>query len=185
LDAIFTSLGLDFIAEIGDKTQLLALMLATRFKRPWPIIGGLVLANLLNHAVACGLGVALAQHLPSSWIRFLVAFCFVGMASGLLLPDEESAPARMIGARNVFLTSLVAFFIAELGDKSQIATLALAARFDNLVLVMIGSTLGTFLADAPVIFLGERVALRFPDRLARRGSAALLAAFGVAVLSGL
>jgi len=184
LDAILTSLGLVFVAEMGDKTQLLALVLATRFKRPWPIIAGMLVAVLANHALAGGVGLALADRLPADWLRWAVAASFVIMAAWLLVPDTTPLADRIDPTRNAFVTALVAFFIAEMGDKTQIATVALAARYHSLGLVMIGSSLGMLGADAPVIFFGERITRRVPARLTRQGSAALFAAFGVAVLAG-
>jgi putative Ca2+/H+ antiporter (TMEM165/GDT1 family) len=184
LDAVLTSLGLVFLAEMGDKTQLLALILATRFKKPWPIIAGMLVAVLANHALAGGLGLALADHLPADWLRWGVAASFVAMARWMLVPDTAPLAEKIDARRNAFATALVAFFIAEMGDKTQIATITLAARYHSLGLVMIGSSLGMLAADAPVIFLGERIVRWLPARLARQGSAALFAAFGVATVAG-
>jgi putative Ca2+/H+ antiporter (TMEM165/GDT1 family) len=184
LDAILTSLGLVFIAEIGDKTQILALLLGARFQRPWPIVGGMLVAVLLNHALAGGLGVVVADLVPADWLRRGVAVSFLAMAVWLLVPDRHDLPANYDRRRNAFLTALVAFFIAEMGDKTQIATIALAARFDNLALVMIGSSIGMLAADAPVIWFGERITRRLPGRALRSASAALFAAFGAGVLIG-
>jgi putative Ca2+/H+ antiporter (TMEM165/GDT1 family) len=184
LDAILTSLGLVFVAEMGDKTQILALLLATRFRRPWALIAGMLIAVLLNHALAGGLGIALADRVPADWLRWGVAASFLAMAVWMLVPDKAALSDRYTGESNAFLTALVAFFIAEMGDKTQIATIALAARFDSLSLVMIGSSLGMLLADAPVIFFGERITRRVPGRLVRRISAALFTAFGLAILAG-
>jgi putative Ca2+/H+ antiporter (TMEM165/GDT1 family) len=184
LDAVLTSLGLVFLAEIGDKTQILALLLAARFRRPWPLIGGMIAAVLLNHALAVGVGFAMAERVPADWLRWGVAASFVAMGVWLLVPDTAALSARMGGERNAFLAALVAFFIAEMGDKTQIATIALAARFHSMVPVMIGSALGMTAADGPIIWFGETIAARIPGRLLRRVSASLFAAFGIAVFAG-
>ena len=184
MDAILTSLGLVFVAEMGDKTQILALLLAARFQKPWPLIGGMLVAVLLNHALAGILGVVVADEVPENWLRWGVAASFLAMAAWLLVPDKAELPERLAGERNAFLTALVAFFIAEMGDKTQIATIVLAARFHSLGLVMIGSSLAMLLADSPVIWFGERITRRLPGRLLRQISAGLFAAFGVAVVAG-
>jgi len=184
LDVILTSLGLVFVAEMGDKTQILALLLATRFRQPWSLIAGMLVAVLLNHALAGGIGFEVAARVPANWLHWGVAASFFAMAAWLLVPDHAELAARYSGARNAFLTALIAFFLAEMGDKTQIATVLLAARYHSLVLVMVGSSIGMLLADAPVIWFGERIMRRVPSRLLRRVSAALFAAFGVGVLAG-
>ena len=184
LDAILTSLGLVFLAEIGDKTQILALLLASRFQRPWPIIGGMIVAVLLNHALAVGLGFIVADHVSADWLRWAVALSFIAMAAWLLVPDTAALSEKLGRRSNAFVASMVAFFIAEMGDKTQIATSALAARFHSLALVLIGSSVGMLLADAPVIWFGEKITRRIPGRLIHRISAALFAVFGIAVFAG-
>jgi putative Ca2+/H+ antiporter (TMEM165/GDT1 family) len=178
VDAILTSLGL----EIGDKTQILALLLATRFQRPWPVIGGMIMAVIANHALAVGLGFEVADHIPAGWLRWAVAVMFLAMAVWLLIPDKAELGESQMRERNAFVASLVAFFIAEMGDKTQIATIALAARYHSMLLVMIGSSIGMLLADAPVIWFGEKITRRIPGTLLHRVSAVLFAVFGVGVL---
>jgi putative Ca2+/H+ antiporter (TMEM165/GDT1 family) len=184
LDAILTSLGLVFVAEMGDKTQLLALLMAARFQRPWPIFAGMMVAVIANHLLAVGLGVAIGDQIPEAWLPRLVAALFIAMAAWLLVPDKADLPGHRQRERNAFIAALIAFFIAEMGDKTQIATIALAARFQSVPLVLIGSALGMILADAPVIWLGDKFTHRLPARLLRRISAALFAGFGIAVLAG-
>jgi putative Ca2+/H+ antiporter (TMEM165/GDT1 family) len=184
LDAILTSLGLVFIAEIGDKTQILALLLAARFQRPWAVIGGMIVAVILNHALAVGLGFVVADTIPAAWLHWAVAIMFIAMAVWLLVPDTAELSESRDRQRNAFLASLIAFFIAEMGDKTQIATIALAARYHSMLLVMIGSSIGMLLADAPVIWFGEKITQRIPGKLLRRVSAALFAVFGIAVFAG-
>ncbi len=184
MDAILTSLGLVFIAEMGDKTQILALLLAARFQWPWPVIGGMVAAVLLNHTLAVGVGFVVADRIPAGWLRWAVAVMFIAMAAWLLIPDKAELSDSQGRQRNAFVASLVAFFIAEMGDKTQIATIVLAARFHSMVLVMIGSSIGMLLADAPVIWFGEKITQRIPGKLLRRVSAALFAIFGIAVFAG-
>jgi putative Ca2+/H+ antiporter (TMEM165/GDT1 family) len=182
VDAILTSLGLVFLAEIGDKTQILALLLAARFQRPWPVIGGMVAAVILNHALAVGLGFVVADQIPANWLRWAVAFMFIAMAVWLLIPDKAELGENEARRRNAFVASLIAFFFAEMGDKTQIATIALAARYHSMVTVMIGSSIGMLLADAPVIWFGEKITKRIPGKLLHRVSAILFALFGVGVL---
>ena len=184
LDAILTSLGLVFVAELGDKTQILALLLAARLRQPWTILGGMVLAVAANHLLAGGIGIALAQRMSPQHLRWVLALAFLAMAAWLLIPDKVDTPRHHPRERNVFLTALAAFFLAEMGDKTQIATVALAARFHSLALVMVGSTLGILAADAPVIWFGERITRRLPGVQLRRISAALFAGFGAAILAG-
>jgi len=169
---------------MGDKTQILALLLAARLQRPWPILVGMVLAVSANHLLAGGLGVALADRIPQDWMRWLLAGAFVIMAGWLLVPDAIRAPGEAWSERGAFLTSLVAFFLAEMGDKTQFATVALAARYHSVLPVLAGSTVGMVLADAPVIWFGERITRRIPRRTLRQTTAALFAGFGVAILAG-
>ncbi len=169
---------------MGDKTQLLALLMAARFQRPWPVFAGMVIAVVANHLLAVGLGVAIGDQIPEAWLPRLVAALFIAMAVWLLIPDKAELPGHHQRERNAFIASLVAFFIAEMGDKTQIATIALATRYQAVVPVLTGSAIGMILADAPVIWLGEKITHRLPARLLRRVSAALFAGFGIAVLAG-
>ncbi len=172
------STGVVAIAEIGDKTQLLALLLAARYRRPWPIIGGILVATLLNHALAGWLGALASQWLTPQVLRWTVAGSFLAIALWSLKPDtldEDDAPRR---ARHVFVATCIAFFLAEIGDKTQVATVLLAAKTAPLWEVVAGTTLGMLLANAPVVLLGGRFANRLPLRAARLLAAAVFAALG-------
>jgi putative Ca2+/H+ antiporter (TMEM165/GDT1 family) len=166
------------IAEIGDKTQLLAIVLATRFKKPVPIILGIVIATIANHALAATGGYFLASFLTGRWFRLLVAFLFVAVAAWTLVPDSDAVGTSESG-RNAFLATLVSFFFVEIGDKTQIATVALAARFHSIALVATGTTLGIALADTPAVLLAEAVTKFIPLRVVRGAAAAIFLALGL------
>jgi Ca2+/H+ antiporter, TMEM165/GDT1 family len=169
------------LAEFGDKTQLLSLLLAARFRRPLPIICGILVATLANHAAA-GMAGALFGHLVNGpWLRWLLGLSFMAVAVWALIPDrlDESGPAHRSGA---FLTTLVAFFLAEIGDKTQVATIGLAARFDQTGAVVLGTTLGMMLANIPAVLLGYRMAGRRPVGAIRVAAAAVFAALGLITL---
>lgn len=185
MEPFLISAGAVAIAEIGDKTQLLALLLAARFRRPWPIILGILVATLANHALAAGIGVAAAAWLHGPVFRGLVGVGFLVMAAWALIPDtpDDELPTRAVGG--VFLTTLVAFFLVEIGDKTQIATTLLGARYRDVVQVAAGTTLGMMIANVPAVLLGERVTRIVPLRYVRRAAAALFAVVGIAVLIGL
>lgn len=160
------------IAEIGDKTQLLSLLLTARYRRPLPIVLGILVATLLNHALAAALGAWVAALLEPQVLRALLALSFLAVALWALKPDTpEDAPER--SARNAFLATTIAFFLAETGDKTQVATIVLAAQYDSAWLVVAGSTLGMLAANVPVVLLGERLARRLPLRAIRIGAAVL------------
>ena len=184
MEALLISIGLVALAEIGDKTQLLTLVLAARYGRPWLIVAGIFAATLLNHAVAGALGAWLAGLLGPDWMRWILGLSFIAMAAWVLIPDkldeQESGANRSLGG--VFLTTFMLFFLAEIGDKTQIATVALAARFDQLTLVVIGTTLGMLLANAPIAWFGEALAKRLPMRVVHAVAAAIFLALGVGVL---
>jgi putative Ca2+/H+ antiporter (TMEM165/GDT1 family) len=171
------------LAEIGDKTQLLALVLATRFRRPWPIVLGILCATIVNHGIAGALGAWIAARIGPLALRWALGISFLAMAAWTLIPDryEDEPPAKppRFGA---FLTTLVAFFLVEIGDKTQIATVALAARFDSLAAVVAGTTCGMLLADVPAVLVGGAAAKRLPMRLVRGLAAASFAALGLIVL---
>jgi putative Ca2+/H+ antiporter (TMEM165/GDT1 family) len=154
------------LAEIGDKTQLLALLLAARFRRPWPIIAGILVATLLNHALAGGLGALAAHWLTPGVLRWIVAGSFLAIALWTLRPDSLDGETRL-PARGAFVATVVAFFVAEIGDKTQVATVLLAAKYPSLVQVVIGTTIGMLLANVPVVLLGSRFADRLPLKAAR------------------
>lgn len=179
MDAFLASTLLVAIAEIGDKTQLLAIVLAARFRKPLPIIAGIFAATIANHALAATAGYVAADLLDGVMFRRAVAIGFIAMALWALVPDkEEDAPAAADTA-SVFLSTLVAFFLVEIGDKTQIATTALAARFHNIVFVAIGTTLGMMIANVPAVILGEKVTKVVPLNYVRVGAALIFLALGV------
>jgi len=183
LQALLTSTAVVALAEIGDKTQLLAILLATRFKRPWPIIAGIFVATIVNHFFAALIGSEVASVLDGHWFRYAVAASFIAMAAWTLVPDklddeEEAKPARF----GVFLTTVIAFFLVEMGDKTQIATIALGARYHDAVQVAVGTTLGMMLANVPAVFLGHELIRRVPLKVVRMVTAALFAAIGLWLL---
>jgi len=173
------------IGEIGDKTQLLALLLAVRFRRPLPIIAGIFVATILNHALAAFVGQWVADQLSPAVLRWLLGLSFIAIALWALKPDafEEEEKLERAGY-GVFLLTCITFFLAEIGDKTQLATVALAARFQDLAPVLFGTTLGMMIADTPAVFLGRVAAPNFPFRLVRLAAAAIFAALGAAVLLG-
>jgi putative Ca2+/H+ antiporter (TMEM165/GDT1 family) len=181
MDALLVSTLTVALAEIGDKTQLLALVLAARYRRPWPIVAGILAATLLNHAVSAWLGAWLASVVSPQVLRWGVVVSFLAVAAWALVPDkldEDEAPVRQ-GLRGVFMATLVAFFLVEIGDKTQVATVVLAARYHPLWQVITGTTLGMLLANVPVVLLGARFAHRLPLRAARWGAALLFAGLGL------
>lgn len=184
LNAFLISTGIVALAEIGDKTQLLAFILAARFRRPLPIAAGILVATLLNHAAAGALGAWLTALAEPSTMRWILGVSFIAMALWTLVPDKFEAEEARIGDRGVFLTTLIAFFVAEMGDKTQFATIALAARFDSVFAVVAGTTCGMMLANLPAVYFGERLAERTPVRLVHMTAAALFAMLGVATLLG-
>ena len=185
MEALFVSTGVVALAEIGDKTQLLALLLAARFRRPVPIILGILVATLANHACAALLGATVAGLLQGELFRWILGGSFVAMGLWTLVPDKldddeaKSGPAERWGP---FLATTVAFFLVEIGDKTQIATVALAARYNDVVQVVLGTTLGMMLANVPAVFLGEKIAQKVSMRLVHGIAAALFAVLGVLTL---
>ena len=162
------------IAEIGDKTQLLSLILAAKYRRPWPICLGILVATLANHALAAAFGAVAADWVPPETLKWIVALSFIAIAAWTLIPDkvDEEAVARTSG-HGVFIATLIAFFLAEMGDKTQIATVVLAAQYEPLWQVIVGTTLGMLLANVPVVWLGARFAQKLPMRAARIAAAVL------------
>jgi putative Ca2+/H+ antiporter (TMEM165/GDT1 family) len=176
LNALHVYTGTVALAENGDKTQLLALLLAARFRKPWPIVAGILVATLLNHALAAWAGQLVSAHLDPQVLRWLVAGSFIGIALWTLKPDtleDERLPAH-----GAFIATAVAFFVAEIGDKTQVATILLAARFESLAMVVAGTTLGMLLANVPVVLLGSRFAQRLPLRTARTIAACIFLLLG-------
>jgi Ca2+/H+ antiporter, TMEM165/GDT1 family len=184
VEAFLVSVGVVALAELGDKTQLLALVLAARFRAPLPVIAGILTATLLNHIVAGAVGTALAAYISPVIMRWAVALSFFGTALWMFIPDrkpeEASAPSRF----GAFGTTVLSFLLAEIGDKTQIATVALAANYRNLLPVVAGTTLGMLVADVPVVFLGGAAAARLPIKLLNRIAAVLFVALGVLTLLG-
>lgn len=180
-EAFSTSTLLVALAEIGDKTQLLSFVLAARLRKPWPIVWGILVATLANHALAGSLGVWLARLLPAGWLTWIVGLTFVGFGLWALRPDKLDEEPEMHPA-GAFITTLVAFFLAEMGDKTQLATVALGARFDALAAVVVGTTLGMMIANVPAVFVGEALAKRLPLGAMRYLAAALFIITGVLTL---
>lgn len=189
MDIIFASTLLVALAEIGDKTMLLAIILAARFRAPWPIIAGIFAATIVNHALAAWAGSAISGLLDGFWFRLAVALGFLAMAAWILVPDkidedEVDKPARY----GVFLTTSLAFFMAEMGDKTQIATVAMGAQFGDtlsqVALVTLGTTLGMMIANVPAVLLGEALVKKVPLALMRRIAAALFIGLGLWMLGG-
>ena len=182
LEPFFTSTAVVAIGEIGDKTQLLAIVLAAKFRKPWPIIAGILGATILNHTLAATVGYLVSDWLSGRWFRVAVGAAFIAMAIWALIPDkeDESASARSHGG--VFLTTLVSFFFVEIGDKTQIATSLLAARYHQIAMVAAGTTIGMLLADVPAVLLGERVTRIVPLHIVRIVAAAIFGLIGVWVL---
>lgn len=172
------SAGAVALAEIGDKTQLLALLLAARFRRPWPIAWGILVATLLNHALAAWLGALVAGWLTPGVLRWIVAGSFLAIALWTLKPDALE-PGQALPARSAFVATTLAFFVAEIGDKTQVATMLLAARYDPLWEVIAGTTAGMLAANVPVVMLGSRCADRLPLRAARIAAAVVFGLLGL------
>lgn len=182
MEGLLVSTGVVALAEVGDKTQLLALLLATRFRAPLPIILGILVATLANHALAALVGVAVAEWLQSPALRWALGLSFVAMGLWTLQPDRldpGQAPARP--SYGPFLTTLVVFFFVEIGDKTQVATMALAAQFHDLVMVTIGTTLGMMIANVPVVLLGGYAAAKISLKPIRIAAAAVFIVLGIFV----
>ena len=185
MEAFLVSAGVVALAEIGDKTQLLAFVLAARFRRPLPIIAGILCATIVNHALSGALGSWLIRALGPDVTRWALALSFFAMAVWILIPDRLEAGAADAPQRfGVFGTTVIAFFLAEMGDKTQVATVALAARYASFYAVVAGTTLGMMLANVPAVLVSDRLAGRLPTRLVHAVAAAIFAALGVAVLAG-
>lgn len=185
MEALLVSTGVVALAEIGDKTQLLAFILAARFKKPLPIILGILAATLVNHGLAGALGAWITASVSPGILRWVLGLSFLGMAVWTLIPDkieeEESQVAQRLG---VFGATLVTFFLAEMGDKTQIATIAMAAHYATPLLVVLGTTLGMLIADVPAVFVGDKLAARIPMKLVHAVAAAIFALLGIATLLG-
>ena len=188
MQAFLISTGIVALAEMGDKTQLLALLLAARFKRPWPIVLGILVATVVNHAMAGALGAWVTGQITPQTLRYILGGSFIVMAAWMLVPDklDDNAGQKVLprSALGVFGTTAVLFFLAEMGDKTQIATVMLAARFDAYLAVVAGTTLGMMLANAPVVWLGERMTRLVPLRVVRFVSAGVFLGLGLWALLG-
>lgn len=185
MESLLVSTGVVALAEIGDKTQLLAFILAARFKKPLPIILGILLATIINHGLAGALGAWITANVTPEILRWVLGVSFIGMAIWTMIPDkiedEETQIAKKFG---VFGATLITFFLAEMGDKTQIATVAMAAHYAAPVMVVIGTTLGMLIADVPAVFIGEKLATKIPMKLVHTIAAAIFALLGVATLLG-
>jgi len=185
MEAFLVSTAIVALAEIGDKTQLLAFILAARFRTPWPIILGILVATLANHAVAAALGTWITSLLEPETLRWLLGLGFIAIAIWVLIPDKLDDTKATLTRYGVFGTTLVTFFLAEIGDKTQIATIALAAQYQTLIAVVLGTTFGMMIANVPAVLLGERIANRIPVRTVHMIAAAIFFVLGVATLSGM
>jgi len=185
LEALLVSTGVIALAEVGDKTQLLALMLAARFKKPLAIISGIFCATLVNHALAGWAGVWIGTHVSEAVLRWVLGLAFIGMAAWTLVPDKINAQTTHVaGGLGVFGATLIAFFLVEMGDKTQLATVAMSVHYAQPVQVVLGTTLGMLLANAPVVYLGGKFAAKIPMRPVHAIAALIFLAFGVATLLG-
>jgi Ca2+/H+ antiporter, TMEM165/GDT1 family len=183
--ALLVSTGVIALAEIGDKTQLLAFLLASRFKRPIPIILGILVATLINHGLAGMVGAWVTQAIGAEVLRWVLGLSFLGMAVWTLIPDKlNNDDIELVSQLGVFSTTFLAFFLAEMGDKTQLATVAMAAHYSDVFMVVAGTTLGMLIADVPAVFVGNRLANKIPMRLVHAIAAALFAALGLATLLG-
>jgi putative Ca2+/H+ antiporter (TMEM165/GDT1 family) len=184
MDDFLTSTALVALAEMGDKTQLLAILLATRLRKPWPIIAGIFCATIANHFLAALLGHWVAGVMQAPWFQTAVALGFIAMAAWTLVPDsmDDDGPDHAPSSAGAFLTTLVAFFLVEMGDKTQIATVALGARFDNVYAVTLGTTFGMMIANVPAVLLGGALVKRIPLAPMRWAAAALFLGIGVWML---
>jgi Ca2+/H+ antiporter, TMEM165/GDT1 family len=184
IEAFLVSTGVVALAEIGDKTQLLALILAARYRRPLPIVLAIFVATLANHALAGALGNWLAASISPKVLRWMLGVSFIAMAGWMLIPDAHQEGTAEQPRFGIFLTTLFAFFMLEMGDKTQIATVALAVRYESVVAVIFGTTLGMMIANVPAVYLGEVAARRLPIRLVHVIAALVLFVLGVVVLIG-
>ena len=184
MEAFLVSTGIVALADMGDKTQLLSLVLAARFRKPWPIVWGILVATLFNHALAGAAGAWVTTVLGPDTLRWVLGGSFIAMALWMLIPDKlDDAGADKAPRLGVFGTTLIAFFLAEMGDKTQVATVMLAARYNVWLPVVLGTTLGMMLANVPVVWFGDRVTRRVPIRVVHLVSAVIFALLGVAALS--
>ena len=185
MESFLVSTGVVALAEIGDKTQLLAFILAARFKKPVPIILGILVATVVNHGLAGALGAWITSAISPGILRWVLGLSFIGMAVWTLIPDEiEDDETKIAGRYGVFGATLITFFLAEMGDKTQIATVAMAAHYATPMTVVLGTTLGMLIADVPAVFIGDKLATKIPMKLVHGIAAAIFAILGLATLFG-
>ncbi|MBW3510176.1 MULTISPECIES: TMEM165/GDT1 family protein [Janthinobacterium] len=184
MEAFLISTGIVGLAEIGDKTQLLAFLLAAKFRKPLPIVLAIFVATIANHAFAAAVGAWITSMLGTDVLRWVLGVSFLAMAAWTLIPDKLDEDETKLAKYGVFLTTLIAFFMAEMGDKTQVATVALAARYHDIYSVVLGTTFGMMLANVPAVYLGDRIANRVPLRLVHGIAALVFAVLGVATLLG-
>ena len=185
MESFWVSTGVVALAEMGDKTQLLAFLLAARFKRPVPIIAGIFLATIVNHGLAGALGVWITTTLSPQIMRWVLGISFLAMAAWTLIPDKiENEKSSMTTRFGVFGATLVTFFLAEMGDKTQVATVAMAAHYQDAWKVVAGTTLGMMIADVPAVFLGDKLSAKLSLKWLHAAAALVFAALGVATLMG-
>ena len=186
MEAFLVSTGVVALAEIGDKTQLLALVLAAKFRRPIPIILGILVATAVNHAMAGAAGAWISALVGPTAMRWILGLSFIAMAAWTLVPDKYDDDEKQDATPRfgVFVTTLIAFFLLEMGDKTQIATVALAAKYDALVAVVMGTTIGMMIANVPAVLLGNIAAEKLPVKLVHGVAAAIFAVIGISVLVG-
>ena len=184
MEAFLVSTGIVALAEVGDKTQLLAFTLAAKFRKPVPIVLGILVATIANHALAGALGAWLTSLMTPETMRWILGLSFIGMAAWMLIPDKPDGDEARLAKYGVFGTTLIAFFLAEMGDKTQVATVALAAQYQAFLFVVAGTTLGMLIANVPAVFLGDRIAHRMPVRLVHAIAAGIFVILGAATLLG-
>ena len=185
MESLLVSTGVVALAEIGDKTQLLAFILAARFKKPVPIILGILAATVVNHGLAGALGAWITAVVSPEIMRWALGLSFIGMAAWTMIPDKiEDEEAQIAQRFGVFGATLITFFLAEMGDKTQIATVALAAHYAAPLMVVIGTTLGMLIADVPAVFVGDKLASKIPMKLVHSVAATIFALLGIATLLG-
>jgi len=184
LEAFLVSTGIVALAEVGDKTQLLSFILAAKFRKPWPIVLGILVATLANHAFAGAIGAWVTSLMSPETLRWVLGLSFLAMAAWILVPDKFDEKDAKLAHMGVFGTTLIAFFLAEMGDKTQIATVALAAQYKAFVAVVAGTTLGMMIANVPAVLLGDRIAHKLHVKLVHGIAAAIFAVLGIATLLG-
>ncbi len=181
MEAIFNSFFLVLASEMGDKTQLLALVLASRYRKPWAVMAGILVATLLNHGLASYVGVWLASLVSPQTLNYILAATFLGFAAWILIPDKDES-FEQTNVYGAFLSTTIMFFLAEMGDKTQLATVALGASYSSLTLVTMGTTMGMLVADGVAVFFGEKLVTRVPMNIIRRIACAIFVLFGIGIL---